>query len=105
MIKDIFLEKNIDTVSQLNMFIDENRGDIIKIVISPEMEWYLGLTDDCKLVHEGINGKPSLYRYKDIKLMVDGYCKTDRISFILKSKSISLNLPCFCGIYHDEKHN
>ena len=93
-----FLEKNKESLEKLNKFIDDNSGDIRKIVMSPDLLEWIKVLPDCNVL------LTNHFRYKNINIMIDEYAPANRLYFIRKSEAIDFKIPCICGLFSDEQH-
>ena len=89
-----FLEKNKENFDKLNLFIDENKNNISKIIASAEIAPYLSLSEFCE-VDENNN---EFMKYKGIMVIVDVYMPAKIINFVFKDKGFKFNVPCICGV-------
>ena len=93
-----FEEKNKENIDRLDKFIAENEADIIKIIISAELETFF--IEHYKM----IEGFKNHFKLGKIRVIVDYYQPPKRVYFIRRSESIDFNIPCMCGIYSNEPH-
>ncbi len=93
-----FSEKNKELLDELNLFIDENRGNIRCLVASSELTMFLNETE-LGGEKRGVN-----FRYNGIRILEDPYHPSPYLSFVMKDMKKTFNIPCLCGYFKDEKH-
>lgn len=90
-----FIEKNKDSIKELNDFINNN--DVNLIIVCPEMAIALQYYPDSESIDS------ELIKYMDKRVIIDPYGSSS-VKFVLKNNMIRFNTPCLCGIFNDEIH-
>lgn len=90
MLKEDFLNENVDVIKEINKYIDDNYVNILAIVACPDMYYRLiYYCDECVDKNEN-NEKDEFITYKGIRIIHDPFHSITKISFVKRNEGFNL---------------